>query len=73
MNINLSPIKYRLEAMTCPEHKQHATVSMEVGRIEINACCETYRRSLEAVANQEYARALDAGVVDILDQAPSSL
>jgi len=69
MSINMTPIKNRLELLTCPDHQQHPTVVMEVGTIEITACCEPFRLGIETLANQEYAKVLDASLVDVLDEA----
>ncbi len=67
MSINLTPIKARLESLSCPDHNKRPTVIIEVGRIEINACCEPFRQGLETLANTEYVKVLDAGLVDMLD------
>ena len=72
MRVDLTPVKYRLEAMTCPEHNQRPTVNLGVGKIEISACCEPFRSNLEAYANQEYVKAIDIAVVDVLDPAGAS-
>jgi len=71
MRIDLTPIKYKLESMTCPDHNQRPSVSLELGKIDITACCETFRSNLEGYANQEYVKAIDTAVVDVLDNAPS--
>lgn len=68
MNIHMSSTKQMLEGFVCPEHKERPTVTIELGNIEIKACCEPFRAGLEQIANQEYVRAIDAAVVDVLDQ-----
>jgi hypothetical protein len=62
-----------LEAIPCPEHKQCAKVTMEFGKIEITACCEQFRASLQQLASQEYVKVLDAAVVDVLDHSKSDM
>lgn len=72
MNISMTPIKQMLESIPCPEHQQRAKVDMEFGKIEITACCEQFRASLQQLASQEYVKAIDGAVVDVLDHSEST-
>ena len=69
MRIDLTPIKNQLESMSCPDHNKRPSVSLETGQIEITACCDTFRSNLQGYANQEYVRAIDTAVIDVLDQS----
>ena len=40
----------KIESVTCPEHKKHATVSMVDGALQAEICC----RKLEAAIREEF-------------------
>jgi hypothetical protein len=69
MHINATSIKQMLESIPCPEHQKRAKVEIEVGKIEITACCENFRASLEQLANQEYVKAIDSSLHDVLENS----
>lgn len=73
MNLNVLPIKQMLETIPCPDHKKTAKVDIELGKIEVTACCEQFRVSLLQLASQEYVKVLDGSLVDVLDNSVSDL
>lgn len=62
--INIQEIAQKLEAEQCPEHGQHAQISVVAEGVSIAACCQNWHNELNARLEKEIeaaiSRAFDA-------------
>jgi hypothetical protein len=67
MAINLQEVCNILERQTCPIHNKKPTAKVNGNKIEINACCNKFKKELEELMGNEISKQTDDNLDNILD------
>jgi hypothetical protein len=53
--VNLNNIKRKLEALLCPKCNKHPSISVTGNKLEVNCCCESFKRHINSAVKKELA------------------